>query len=384
MSDSVHNRSVKAVLFNRILLALGFFGLFVAGSLSFAKLQNLTPPCVAAASCAQVTNDPTYSVVPGTHIPLAYLGFAAYFVLTALALVRGIKGLESTKPLITIGYIISAFGAISSLWLQFISFNVIHAACLWCITSAATMVAHLVFYALLAQEVDENPGTANANGGDLKLAAICAVLAIIGVGVANFYAHKSIEPGPLSKDAKDVELVPKDAHIYGAVDAPITVIEFADICCPSCQKNSPKLKEFIRNHPGKIRMVYRNFPLPKHKNGTLAAAMAEYAGGKNKFFEFLISAMGESNGENEIEDVDKLYHAATSVGLDVNDMKKHLGDDDIVGRVTRDITAGNNLGVRATPTFLLLLPKKDPVPYAPDDLFKALDDNDVRKILNGK
>src|SRR5205823_6214715 len=74
------------------------------------------------------------------------------------------------------------------------------------------------------------------------------------------------------------ELVPPGAHALGSATAPLTIVEFADLGCPTCQKRSPEVKAYVRTHPGKIRLVFRNYPIASlHPESMSAAAIAECA-----------------------------------------------------------------------------------------------------------
>ena len=85
-------------------------------------------------------------------------------------------------------------------------------------------------------------------------------------------------------------------------NAPITIVEFADLQCPSCRAGYPKVKEIVSRANGKIRMIFRHFPLsgPEHNMALPAAAIAEYAATKDKFYDF-VSAIYAAEPEKLIE-----------------------------------------------------------------------------------
>lgn len=81
--------------------------------------------------------------------------------------------------------------------------------------------------------------------------------------------------------------------VLGAADAPVTVIEYASMTCPHCAqfhaKAMPTLKEeYIAT--GKVRLVYRDFPLD---GMAVKAAMVARCGGAERYFAFVDVIYGQ-------------------------------------------------------------------------------------------
>lgn len=73
----------------------------------------------------------------------------------------------------------------------------------------------------------------------------------------------------------------------GPADAPITIVEFSDYQCPYCYRwRTQVYDQLMAAYPGKIRFVYRNFPLSFHQNAFPAAEAALCAGDQNKYWEY--------------------------------------------------------------------------------------------------
>ena len=377
----VEERTVasRVPLFLRIVLLLSFGGLFVAGALSASKLLDLGLPCGAAHGCDVVNNHPSSKWF---GVPVAYIGFFGYALLAGLAMLRSGMGAARAKPLALVAYLVSGFGALTSVGLQIYSISVIGATCRWCLVSAAIMVALLVFHALeYGERVSEDVPTGR---GEFKL--VTALAAIVAVSLLGFtmnlkkatYSATPVDEALLKKAA----LVPEGAHIYGDKDSPITVVEFADLMCPMCQQSSPKVKAFVAKHPGKIRLVYRHFPLPMHPMGTLAAAVSEAAAEDGKFWEFASATM--ATGEN-MATPDRVFDIAKSMGLDVDKLKARLQDENgpATQRLTRDVNAGNALGLTMTPTFLVQVKGMETQAYSFTALMDELQHGRYQKIVDG-
>lgn len=67
-------------------------------------------------------------------------------------------------------------------------------------------------------------------------------------------------------------------HIKGSKDAPILLFEYADFQCEACALARGRLEKLLEEYNGKVALVYRNYLLSYHQNGTAAASAAEAAG----------------------------------------------------------------------------------------------------------
>jgi protein-disulfide isomerase len=73
----------------------------------------------------------------------------------------------------------------------------------------------------------------------------------------------------------------------GPADAPITIVEFSDYQCPFCYRWHAEVYDQLQAaYPGKLRLVYRNFPLSFHQNAFAAAEAALCAGDQTKYWEY--------------------------------------------------------------------------------------------------
>jgi len=74
----------------------------------------------------------------------------------------------------------------------------------------------------------------------------------------------------------------------GPKGAPVTIVEFSDFQCPFCGRVEPTIKQVMDTYGDKVRIVWRNNPLPFHQNAAPAAELATEAftqGGNDKFWE---------------------------------------------------------------------------------------------------
>ena len=379
-TPATYNRGVKALLLNRVLLILSFIGLFVAGALSMEKALNISLPCGNESGCDMVASHPS-SLLFG-HIPVAYIGLLGYLFFAGLAISRSLKTPYDTK-LVTIGWAASAFGAAFSIWLQYISLFQIHAVCPYCLTSAITMISTFITYGLLysAHKKDPTPETELAKLDLWMIAGIpFAIVVVLGGLGSSDKGGKALDVGSIELNEKI--LIPDRPNSFGPEEAPLTIVEFADMNCPSCQKTSPKVKEFAVTNPKTVRIVYRHFPLKMHKYGQVSAAMGEYAAEKGLFWDFTLSVMGLNR---QPDSVDELLGIAKSLGMDPKDIKNRLSNtsDPVYDRVTRDMNAGHKVGIKATPTFIILAKGLKPDSAGPNDVIDKLNSPTYRNIILG-
>ena len=101
---------------------------------------------------------------------------------------------------------------------------------------------------------------------------ILVVIAVVGIAVIAYLAN-----GKGSKAVTVDPNVPAGAaqgYRFGREDAPVQILEFGDFECPSCGNAYPLLEAIYGAYEGKLRMVFKNFPLPAHAHAKLAAQAA--------------------------------------------------------------------------------------------------------------
>jgi len=345
---------VKAITLNRFLILLGWTGLFVAGVLSLSHAMGLQVPCGMASDCDQLASHPSSSWV---GIPVAYFGLAAYAVLTGLAMLREFLGLRNTQALFNFGFVVAGIGAVTSALLQVQALASLGVRCPWCIASAITMVLTLVTYILLSQTDQE----AEARSGGGYFVAACLIAATGATGftykqmAGNLTQVQKVDPAKEKEIMAD--LLGNPARIMGNPEAKITIVEFADALCGMCRSMYPQVKDLVQNSNGKVRIAFRHYPLfqkPEHRLALPVAMVAEYAADQGKFWPFLDLAF---TGEDAmVQTLDGIYALASQAGLDASVVKQLIEgqDDKLLDRVNADIKKAQDLGVRSTPTYIVL------------------------------
>ncbi len=156
-----------------------------------------------------------------------------------------------------------------------------------------------------------------------------------------------------------------DDPVLGNSNAKVTIIEFSDYQCPFCRKfwtdTLPQIKkEYIDT--GKVKLVFRDFPLSFHPNAAPAAETANCArekGGDEAYFIMHDKIFAEQNKldggtvkstvfdgwDNEV-----LKKWAKDLGYDISSC---LDSGKYASEVQKDFDDGANSGVSGTPTFFV-------------------------------
>ncbi len=140
-----------------------------------------------------------------------------------------------------------------------------------------------------------------------------------------------------------------DSPTKGDPNAPVTIVEFTDFECPFCSKATDTLNELVEKNPGKVRVVFKHFPLDFHKNAPLAHRASIAAGQQGKFWEYhdvLFANHRALQREN-------LLAYAAQIGLDMNRFTADLDNPALDNAINADKAAGAKVAVRGTPHFFI-------------------------------
>jgi protein-disulfide isomerase len=140
-----------------------------------------------------------------------------------------------------------------------------------------------------------------------------------------------------------------DDHVFGNPDAPVTVLEYGDYECPYCAAAAPVLRALVEESGGRVRLVFRNFPIAdRHPYALTAALAAEAADAQGAFW-----PMHERlfTRQDRLDDA-ALRAYADELGIDgdrvVGEAAQPFGD-----KVEADFAAALEAGVGGTPTLFI-------------------------------
>jgi protein-disulfide isomerase len=182
------------------------------------------------------------------------------------------------------------------------------------------------------------------DGGLEKIsAATAAAEAPAGKG-----CHGGTCAGATAANAEDSSTVfkvdPGQSPARGPAAAAVTVVLFSDFECPFCKKIEPTLEALERDYPGKVRVVWKNFPLEMHRSARLAAAAAMAAHAQGKFWAMHDRLLANQSALERAA----LEGYARDLGLEPARFQAALGGADAL--VEADLKQAASLGVTGTPT----------------------------------
>jgi protein-disulfide isomerase len=140
----------------------------------------------------------------------------------------------------------------------------------------------------------------------------------------------------------------------GPDNAQFTLVEFSDFQCPYCARSVGTVKEFMKKNPGKVRLVFRNMPLPNHSKAPDAAKAALAAGEQGRFWDFrekLMATQGEWSSSADHKQ--KFTKYAKEMALDISKFERDMGKPEFQKKIDDDIAFAHTAGINGTPTYFL-------------------------------
>jgi len=155
--------------------------------------------------------------------------------------------------------------------------------------------------------------------------------------------------GPMT----DIALSPVDAHdhVRGPADALVTLVEYGDFQCPYCVEAHAVVGEIEQRFAGRLRFVFRQFPLRAiHVYAEAAAEAAEAAGAQGKFWEMYDRLFAQSRGLVG----GQLAQYARDAGVaDLERFTRELEAGTYRGRIDAALARGEESGIEGTPSFCI-------------------------------
>jgi len=146
------------------------------------------------------------------------------------------------------------------------------------------------------------------------------------------------------------EIVTAGAFTKGPAAAPVTIVEFSDFHCPFCKRVQPTVTQLMAKYDGKVRLVYKDFPLDNlHPQARAAAEAARCAGEQGKFWEFHDKVYAGASDAGQAT----MQTYAEQVGVDAARFETCRSTRKYQGPVQTDVTEGTKLGVNGTPGFFI-------------------------------
>ena len=234
----------------------------------------------------------------------------------------------------------------------------------------------------------ENNFNENFDKTKLILPGAILIAALMISGSVVFYSLNAGKLGANIKQAGDtvagqkVDVSVDDDAFIGNEKAKVTVVEFSDFQCPFCRSfwsgaYQQIKKEYIDT--GKIKFVYRDYPLPFHPASQVSAEASECAHEQGKFWEMHDKIFGEQakQGTGTVTyGTPELKKWASQIGLNSAQFNQCLDSRKYKSEVEKDLADGSAYGVSGTPT--LFINGQIIVGAQPFSAFKAVIDKELK------
>jgi protein-disulfide isomerase len=160
----------------------------------------------------------------------------------------------------------------------------------------------------------------------------------------------------LTSDQLLAEIEVDHPPMRGPVGAPVTVVMFSDFQCPYCAVFSRMAEQYQKDNPGKMRLVFRNSPLPMHKWAKDAARAGICVARQNpdvfwQFNDYLFSKQKEITVDN-LQDQIKTF-LQTAEGVSTDKYSDCMASPYVETRLNRDVDEASNYRIRSTPTLFI-------------------------------
>jgi protein-disulfide isomerase len=167
----------------------------------------------------------------------------------------------------------------------------------------------------------------------------CPVLVVLAV--------KQTSWGPI--------LAAPKARQTGDPQAKVTIVEYSDFQCPSCASVDPTIHQYLEIYKGKIRLIYKYYPLVRiHKNAMASAHAADCAASQDHFwpyhdrlFQTQLSWAGLQNPTTSFMAI------AEEVKLDMPKFQTCYADPSRIKVIEQDAQEAQAHQITATPTFMI-------------------------------
>ena len=167
--------------------------------------------------------------------------------------------------------------------------------------------------------------------------------------------------------------ITKDDHVRGDFNAPITLVEFSDFECPFCARHYSTMNKILSEYSGKVKWVFKHFPLRFHPNAQKAAEASECAAEQGKFWEYHDKLFENFSQGYSLE---KFKQWAKDLGLNSGKFNDCLDSGKFAQKVQADYQEGIQKGVKGTPaTFVNGRLVSGALPY---EVFKQI----IESLLN--
>lgn len=181
----------------------------------------------------------------------------------------------------------------------------------------------------------------------MSIQRFIAVTLLLALPPASVYMVKQTSWGPI--------LAAPTTRQTGDPKAKVVIVEYSDFQCPSCAKLDPFIHQLLETYKGKVRLIYKYYPLTKiHKNAMPSAHAADCAALQDRFWPYHDRLFQtQASWENLSDPTTSFMAIAQESKLDIHKFQSCYADPARVAVIEQDAEEAQARQVSATPTFFI-------------------------------
>lgn len=159
---------------------------------------------------------------------------------------------------------------------------------------------------------------------------------------------------PLAENLAQIRMM--DAPALGDPKAPVTIVEYSDFECPVCRNLHDMLRGLLPNYAGKVRVVFKDFPIEQLHPWARTAAIAgrcAYNQDPKAFWKVYDLVYDNQEIISAANAWSKMTDYAGQAGLNVDTFKGCMGSPEAAAAVNASKANGEKLEVNSTPTLFV-------------------------------
>ena len=171
--------------------------------------------------------------------------------------------------------------------------------------------------------------------------------------------------------------VAADEPASGPAGAPVEIVMYSDFQCPFCARVTGTIDRLKQTYAGKIRVVFRDFPLSSiHPQAAQAAVAARCAHEQGRFWDYHDRLFAH---QRELTPA-RLEEYAANLGLDQERFAACRANDRTLAIVNENLASGERLGITGTPAFFINGRFLNGA--QPDEVFQRVIDEELQALPN--
>ena len=200
--------------------------------------------------------------------------------------------------------------------------------------------------------------------GFSRIGVIAIILMIAFIGVASYLVIDGNNKATNYNNYDFYSIIEPTAdngyigdNVKGSKDAPAIIFEYADFQCSYCALFNTRVNTAIEKSDGKLAVVYRNYLLSYHQNGTAAASAAQAAGLQGYWKEYADKLFSNQNDwasaspSERTALFDKYFEEVTEGKGDLEKFKEDIASENISKKISFDMGIGKRIDLSGTPSF---------------------------------